>query len=200
MACYIKQNYTYLRESEELNISSIDLESLWITVLIPNMRKIVIGTMYRPPQGNIKSFIKLLEKQIKDINDKYTQPFDLFILGDLNIDYRNNRALGRSDIRELEELYGLKQLISEPTRYGNKPTTIDYILANSDCISDYGVKHLNLSDHELIYVVRKKLKVKYNLINTFGRSYENYDKEDFQQLLIDHDWSDLDEVSDPNIC
>ena len=40
VACFIKQNFTYLRENEELNVSTIDLESLWVTVLIPNMRKI----------------------------------------------------------------------------------------------------------------------------------------------------------------
>ena len=198
VSCYIKQNFTYLRENEDLNISTEDLESLWITILIPNMRKIVIGTMYRPPHGNIPKFISLIEKQIKDIQDKYTQPFDLFILGDINIDYMNNRAMGRSDIRNFEELYGLKQLISEPTRYGNKPSTLDYILTNSDCILDHGVKHLNLSDHELVYAVRKKLKIKYNTINTFGRSYKNYNKDNFQQLLLDHDWSDLQELTDPN--
>ena len=198
LACFIKQQFSYIRENEDLNISSADLESLWITILIPNMRKIVIGTMYRPPQGNIPKFTKLVEKQIKDVHDRYNQPFDLFILGDLNIDYMNVRALGRSYIRDLEELYGLKQLISEPTRYGNKPTTIDYILTNSDCVRDHGVKHLNISDHELIYVTRKKLKIKYNVINTFGRSYKNYNKGDFQQQLVDHDWSELDDIGDPN--
>ena len=197
VACYIKQNLTYSRENEDLNISTIDIESLWITILIPNMRKIVIGTMYRPPQGNIKKFTELIEKQVKDIHDKLSQPFDLFILGDINIDYMNIRANGRSDIREMEELYGLKQLISEPTRYGNKPTTIDYIITNSDCIRDHGVRHVNLSDHELVYVVRKKLKIKYNTINTYGRSYKNYNPTDFQQLLADHDWSNLDGIEDP---
>ena len=128
--------------------------------------------MYRPPQGKISKYITAIEKQINDIHDKYIQTFDLFILGDLNIDYMNVRAQGRSNIRDLEELYGLKQLILESTRYGNKPSTIDYILTNSDCVQEHGVKHLNISDHELIFVVRKKLKIEYNAINTFGRSYK----------------------------
>ena len=34
VACYIKQNYTYQREDEELNISNADLETLRITILI----------------------------------------------------------------------------------------------------------------------------------------------------------------------
>ena len=198
IACYIKQNLTYSRDNEELNISVVDLESLWITILIPNMRKIVVGIMYRPPQGNIPNFIKLMENQIKDIHDKHNQPFDLFIMGDMNIDYMNTRASGRSDIREIEDLYGLKQLISEPTHYSSKPTTIDYILTNSDCVQEYGVKHVSLSDHELIYVVRKKLKIPHKVINTFGRSYKNYNKQDFQQLLNDHDWSVLDGVENPS--
>ena len=101
LACYIKQNLTYSRENDDMNISSIDIETLWITILIPNMRKIVICTLYRPPQGNIKNFTNLVEKQIQDIYDKYGQPFDLFVLGDCNIDYMNIRAMGRSDIRDL---------------------------------------------------------------------------------------------------
>ena len=91
----------------------------------------------------------------------------------------------------------MKQLIAKPTRYGNKPTTLDYILTNSDCLRDYRVKHLNISDHELVYVVRKKVKTKSNVINTFGRSYKNYDKEAFQQLMNDHDWSQLEGIADP---
>ena len=180
------------------NINNTDLESLWITILIPNMRKMVIGTVYRPPQGNIQNFMKLFEQQIKDIHDKHNQPFDLFILGDFNIDYSNNRALGRSDIRDLEELYGLKQLITEPTRYGNKPSIIDYILTNSDCIREHGVTHPNISDHELIFVTRKKLKIKHSTINTFGRSYKNYNKNVFQEMLVEHDWSNLDRIVNPN--
>ena len=45
VACFIKQNVTYVRENEDLNLSTVDLESLLITTLIPNMRKIVIGTI-----------------------------------------------------------------------------------------------------------------------------------------------------------
>ena len=119
-------------------------------------------------------------------------------MGDVNIDYMNIRAMGRSGIRDIKELYGLKQLINEPTHYGTKPTTIDYIITNSDCIPEHGVKHLNVSDHELIYVVRKKLKQQYTPINTYGRSYKNYNKADFQQLFMDHDWSELDAINDPN--
>ena len=37
VACFIKQKYTYLRENDDLNISTIDLERLWLTILIPNM-------------------------------------------------------------------------------------------------------------------------------------------------------------------
>ena len=122
----------------------------------------------------------------------------IILLGDFNIDYSNNRALGRYNIRDLEELYGLKQVISETTRYGNKPSIIDYTLTNSDCIRKHGVMHPNLSDHELIFITRKKLKIKYNTINTFGRSYKKYNKNDFQGLLMDHDWSNLDRINNPS--
>ena len=70
-------------------------------------------------------------------------------------------------------------------------------MTNSDCIRDHGVKHINVSDHELIFVVRKKLKIQYIAINTFGRSYKNYDTLAFQRALTDHDWSLLDDMNNP---
>ena len=39
-----------------LNMSSIDIEIQWITLKLPKVREILIGNVYRPPQGNLKSF------------------------------------------------------------------------------------------------------------------------------------------------
>ena len=86
LAFYIKQKYTNFKDSEDLNTTSIDLESLWTTIKIPKMRNVVIRNIDRPPQENVPKFINSFEHQIKAIHDKQRQPFDLFIVCDLNIE------------------------------------------------------------------------------------------------------------------
>ena len=64
-------------------------------------------------------------------------------------------------------LTNLKQQIQLPTRGDH---CIDLIYLNCDYIATSGVMPLLLSDHELIFVTRKKSKTKYNRANFVGRS------------------------------
>ena len=59
--------------------------------------------------------------------------------------------------RRICRLYQIDQLITEPTRVTPTSTTvIDLILTNrSENISESGVIHLGISDHSLVYLVRK---------------------------------------------
>ena len=61
-----------------------------------------------------------------------------------------------------------------------------------------GVYRVNLSDHLAIWAARKKKFVKKEKINFKGRSYKHYNKEDFQQSLIEHNWDQLFQLEDPN--
>ena len=49
--------------------------------------------------------------------------------------------------------------------------------------------NFNISDHMAVVVVRKKHKVTVNKVRFEGRSYKNYIKEDFQNNLINSDWT-----------
>ena len=67
----------------------------------------------------------------------------------------------------LFEIYQLNQLIEEPTRVTKTTATlIDHFITNSsDKISKNGVIHTGLSDHSLIYGIRK--------INIFPKDKKN---------------------------
>ena len=55
------------------------------------------------------------------------------------------------------DIYGVEQLISEPTRITSRSSTlIDLCLTNTPSnIVKSGVIHLSISDHSLVYLIRK---------------------------------------------
>ena len=53
---------------------------------------------------------------------------------------------------------------------------------------------MNISDHEAIFVTRKKKKERFVTRFIDARSYINYNKVEFQQQLMDLDWTDFYEL------
>ena len=95
---------------------------------------------------------------------------------------------------------GLMQIIKKPTRISNtKNSILDVIFTNSNFISSSGVGNVNISDHELIYCVRKKVKVKRNSIDFQGRSYRNFDGDQLVRNFDECDWNEFDQNTDPDI-
>ena len=85
--------------------------------------------------------------------------------------------------------YGLDQVINKPTRYSaQKDSCLDLICTNSDHISNVCVCNINLSDHEMVLITRKKVKIKQEKITFIGRSYKNYDKAKFSERLLNQNW------------
>ena len=87
---------------------------------------------------------------------------------------------------------GLKQLISQPTRIDhNSKTCIDLTFTNCDYLSNNGTFSLNISDHEMVYCTKKRNVVKKKK-EFIGRSYRNFDKVVFENLLNACNWEDFD--------
>ena len=102
-------------------------------------------------------------------------------------------------INEFCTQLGLDTCIKECTHFSQtKNSCLDQILSNSNFVSMSGVCNLNISDHQLVYVVRKKLKNIDKKISFWGRSYRNYDCHDFTNLLNNHDWTEILETECPN--
>ena len=60
IGCYIKSDIIYsATELEELNVSSKDGEIMWITINQPNMKKILVCNLYRPPKEILHNFATL---------------------------------------------------------------------------------------------------------------------------------------------
>ena len=88
------------------------------------------------------------------------------------------------------DIYGLEQMINEPTRITDKSSTlIDLCITNSPAnVVNSGVLHLSISDHSLVYMVRK----------AHYRSLKNFSRENFLRDLELKQWSNVHCFEDPN--
>ena len=84
--------------------------------------------------------------------------WEFFLLGDLNVDLTPGITSATAiKLQHILDIYGLDQLITEPTRVTmNSCTLIDHCITNSpDKIAKSGVVHLTIGDHALIYMTHK---------------------------------------------
>ena len=108
-----------------------------------------------------------------------------------------------SKLRSIADVYGLEQLISEPTRITpTSSTLIDLIYTNcSDKIVCSGVCHIGISDHSMVYVYRKLaqngMSNGHNSITY--RNFRNFDRQNFRYDILSQCWDNVYESSNPNV-
>ena len=194
VALFIKNGLIFSESDfRYLNTNNIDLESQWVSIKQPNSKTILIGNIYRPPQGNIENFIQVLENIFTEID---LLRIEIYIMGDFNIDMLDKKNASTKKLLDFIKPFGLYQLIKSPTRYSkDKNSLLDNIFTNSDFISNSGVSDVNLSDHQLIIASRKKAKIVKKKCSFMGRSYRNYNKIAFQNDVTNADWSHFNDES-----
>ena len=179
----------------EFNVSTIDLEAQWVSISQKPNKTILIGNLYRPPQGNATNCINMIENVLSNID---LHKVEVFLMGDLNLDiFDKNIKPAKEIINTLKQL-GLRQLIKEPTRYSfNKNSCLDLFFTNSDIIARSGVGNINISDHQMILLTRKKAKFSKVKCDFVGRSYRNYNIDLFQDRIKNSDWTFLQTTDNP---
>ena len=193
---YIKNDFvTLTTHLSKYNRNNNNIESFWFEIIMPNSKNVIVCVLYRPPDGNISEFCEILTADTNAIS--ITGNKDIFILGDYNINYNQKKTPDMKSLIEFEQLTNLHQLISEPTRNNN---TINLIYTNCVDVSNSGVYDILISDHQLIFCTRKKSKTCYNHINYSGRSYRQYNKEVFQNLLMNENWEEYWQYDNPEVC
>ena len=181
-----------------LNKSSIDIEIQWVTIKKQNNRKIYIANIYRPPQGNIKTFIDYLRLCLNTIDDKSMK--DIFVMGDFNIDVKKKSDANVKNLIQTMNSFGLKNFVDGITRYGRTNSCIDLIFSNSEYISNSGQLNLNFSDHQAVFITKKKIRYEKSKIEFKGRSYKNYSADYLQDKLREMDWVEFFGIENPNEC
>ena len=166
---------------------------------IPNCKKIILANIYRPPQGNVKTFCDTLEDKI-DIINAQNRSADFFVLGVFNINYKANTNPETKTWKWFEQKMGFKQIISDITRYSNNDSCIDLIFTNSLFVYEKGTLDVNLSDHEMIFVTRKHIHKEKNSSTFQGRTYRHKNEALFLQHLTACNWNIFYQSDDPEIA
>ena len=149
-----------------------EIENIFLELLLPNTKPIVVGIIYRPPsQSEFSEIINTRFSKLDTNNNEIYTLHDFYINLYLNNSYifqKNNllqSQLIRSDIKKYYEfctMFGLKQLIEVLRRVTcSSSTIIDHILVSfPNRISQQGVIDVGLSDHQVIYYTRKISRIK----------------------------------------
>ncbi len=95
----------------------------------------------------IERFIELGDNENKEI----------YILGDLNINLLAQNVSIAKKLQQIMELYQLTQIIDDPTRITESTKSLldVCITSSTEKIISSGVIHQGISDHSLIYAIRK---------------------------------------------
>ena len=147
VALYVRSDVAF---NQRPDLSVDGLEAVWIELLIPRTKAILVCSCYRPPSDG--SFLDKLEQSLAKVDPRT----ETFILGDLNIDVGNHLSSLSRSYSTLLNVFGLSQLIKEPTRI--TPTTssfIDHVIVSAkERVRDYGVLCVGLSDHLVTFCSR----------------------------------------------
>lgn len=192
---YIKASINYLPHKQHW-ISNADIEMMCLILLPANARKMVIINIYRPPKGNLLSAIDHIKNLVGEIDN--SGKLDIVILGDLNVDLLQKNPNSKAIADMLDDM-GLKQIIKLPTRCSpNKETLIDHCYIRMDHIASCGTINLELSDHKMIFVVKKKATIKHKSSHYWCRDLNNFVPSDFNKTLSLHNWGRFYALSNPN--
>jgi hypothetical protein len=182
---YIKEDLAF---NPRLDLQNINLEDVWIEILLPRSKPIVIGTCYKAPDNN--NLTECLENTLNLVNPES----EIYVLGDFNICLLKDNSKYRKSYKNLTELHNFKQLIKKPTRVTDTSSScIDHIFVNkSEKVCQSGVIESGISDHFITFCTRKinnEILNKHNTVN--ARSMKNYCSEIFIEKLKELNWDNV---------
>ena len=131
---------------EDIPSNSLKNEECFYVEINLHNQKWLINCSYNPHKNNIGAYLDSLSKSL----DLFSSNFErIILLGDFNVEVDENR------MKSFCEIYGLKNLIKQPTCYKNpdKPTCIDLILTNvprsfqSTCVNNLSKENFIINDN-----------------------------------------------------
>lgn len=192
IAVYIKSKHVFRHRSD---LETVDLESLWVELMIPKSKSFLLSVVYRPPQDN--SFFDKFQLEL----DAIDQAHEYLVLGDLNCDMQR-RLPETKKLRALMLQFQLSQLIKQPTRLtATSSTLLDIICTtNKEKIGESGVMHLSISDHSLVYIVRQARSIKLPPKTVSFRNYSRFDNETFIEDVRSTPFHIIETCDDVDTC
>ena len=194
---YVRESLPF-SERNDLLISD-SLEMLCIEITKPHNKSFLIVTWYRPPNSEVSLFNEY-ETFLRKCD---LENIEVIIMGDLNCDIIKCPPEAHTRrLQFLSSLYQYRQLINEPTRVTRTSATlIDLILTNKEeNISKSGVIHLGISDHSLVFAVRKYCVTKSRQKTRYVRNFKRFNAINFLNDLSQMPWENVALYDNPNVC
>ena len=176
------------------------LELICIEIEPPKSKPFLVITWYRPPSDPVGSFDKL-EKVLAYLD---REGKEMILLGDTNCDLTRRSSDQLMDnnakhMADIYELFSFKQLVEEPTRVTLETATlIDHIATTcARNIVKTGVHEVSLSDHFLVYCIRKfngAVEKGHKRIKT--RSMKHFKEDEFLSDVSDICWEQFFQQTD----
>ncbi len=164
------------------------LEAVWVDILLPKSKPILVGVCYRPPEQ--RDFDSRLEEVFNRSDDFVTG--EVCLLGDMNTDVSDKDHFMFKALLNLCSNFNLTQIIQVATRITeSSSTTIDLVLVTDKSkISNSGAIDFGLSDHSLIFCTCKVQKSALGYHNSARiRSVKTYSGAELNQKLLNMDWT-----------
>ena len=198
----------YIRDSVKYDIYKQDvitkhaIEALFIMVKPTNKKPFITGTIYRPPNSAVNYFDNII-----NVLDDIMADYQCIILGDLNYNYVMDESLYANPITYMSQMFGLTQLVTEPTRVTmSSSTLIDVILSTMPTSHvSTGVIQLTMSDHFMPYTIiacqSQKHIAKFITIRDFKcfnhasfisdieQTFTNFILDDLESIDINNTWN-----------
>ena len=193
---YVRQQISF---PDRNDLVSDSLEMICIEIERPHSKPFLLSAWYRPPNSEL-NIINEYELFLFKCD---SESKEMIIMGDLNCDFgKSPPDTYTNRIISLNNLYQMVNLINEPTRVTEtSASTIDLILSNTpENIVSSGVSHVGISDHSLIYAIRKLVSPKSKSIMREVRDFKHFSDRDFDNDLSQVPWEIITTFSDPNEC
>ena len=188
---YARDDLTVIRRSD---LERPDIEGLWLEITLPKSRSFLFGTFYRPPSSLKHTNPNFMSAFSDTIEALSVENKEVLLLSDFNCDFSAKKTT-QPECKQMKCLFkslSFSQLINSPTRITTESSTLIDLIAtnNPQNIRSSGVLSSGLSDHELIYCVRKLnwMRLPYEMIKREIRQRE-FLLNKARRSNLDEDWS-----------
>ncbi|XP_065672237.1 uncharacterized protein LOC136090057 [Hydra vulgaris] len=195
LGVYVLKKYQF-KIKKQLSVANNNYESLFIEVINAKNKNSIIGCVYRPHSGKIRSFQDFIEKSILKTNNEKKK---LFILGDINLNALTYQKFPKTkSFFDMLYKYNVLSVINKPTRVNRtSATAIDNIFINNllETSFEAGIFKTDISDHFPIYITIKNIKVIPNdqpkILYINKRNLSTHSKNNLTNKLYLENWSDV---------
>ena len=195
---YVKNSLSFDIVSDNMfSMSNCDIEFNTIRINRPHTRHLYIVSVNRPPTGKVSNCIDALESCLKFLPK--LDKSDIVIGGDFNINYAKPRQDNTKKLKHFANQNQFTQYIKDPTRPLQNDFIIDLIFSNCQNIQNSGSLSWNLSDHIPVFIKIKKTKCVPEKVEFRGRSYRQFDANNFIHSLNNKNWNIFNASADADI-